>query len=222
MSVLRSLQVFSVLFSDKDAFDLAAELLKNKIASKAKAGQIAPKDIEVEAGPTDLLPGPAITELGSVGIQVQIVQGKIHIKENKVIVKEGEKISQQAADVMSKLDIKPFFVGFIPLAAFDASSKKIYSEIEIDPEKVSEELKKAFANALSLALSVGYISSDTIKMMIRTAGAHANKLNRVISGEPEEETAPSENTESESTTKQEDKEKEAAVDPGAGLSALFG
>jgi large subunit ribosomal protein L10 len=110
----------AVLFSDMDAFDLALELIKNKSTTKAKAGQEAADDIEVQPGPTDLIPGPAISELGALGIQIQIDKGKINIKEAKVIVKKGQKITQSASDVMSKLGIQPFSVGFIPLCAFDA------------------------------------------------------------------------------------------------------
>ena len=55
----------AILFSDLDCFDLALELIENKSPVKAKVGQEAPEDIEVSEGPTDLVPGPAISELGS-------------------------------------------------------------------------------------------------------------------------------------------------------------
>ena len=129
----------AILFSDLDSFDLAADLLENTSPAKAKPGQEAPEDIEVEAGPTELLPGPAISELGSVGLEVQIEKGKIHIRNSKVIVEKGEKISANAADVMNKLDIKPFTIGFIPLSAFDNQEKKLYLEIEIDKKSIKKE-----------------------------------------------------------------------------------
>jgi len=69
----------ALLFSDLDSYDLASELIKNKSPSKAKPGQIAPKDLEIPAGPTDLVPGPAISELGALGIKIQIQGGKIEI-----------------------------------------------------------------------------------------------------------------------------------------------
>ena len=56
----------AVLFSDLDCFELASELINNKSPAKAKVGQEAPEDIEVQAGPTDLVPGPAISELGAL------------------------------------------------------------------------------------------------------------------------------------------------------------
>lgn len=170
----------AILFSDFDAFELAADLIQNKSPAKAKAGQTAPNDIEVEAGPTDLVPGPAISELGALGIQIQIDKGKITIKSPKVIVKKGDKISEGASSIMNKLDIKPFSIGFIPLSAFDAKEKKLYKEISIDREGTLKELKESFAKALALAVHIGFATSETIKFMIGKAGMHEKAIKNLF------------------------------------------
>lgn len=168
----------AVLFSDLDTFELAGELVKSTTPAKAKAGQEAPHDIEVEAGGTELVPGPAITELGAVGIQIQIEKGKIHIKESRVIVKKGAKISRAAADIMGKLDIKPFKVGFIPLAGFDTKEGKLYLDIKIDREGTLEKLKEAHNRALLFAIEIGYPSKDTIKFLLGKGYAHGKTLEK--------------------------------------------
>ena len=165
-----------ILFSDLDSFELAGELLSNKSPAKAKAGQEAPEDIEVQAGPTDLVPGPAISELGALGIQIQIEKGKITIKEPRVIAKKGKKISVAAADLMGKLNIKPFSIGFIPLCAFDNEEGKFYAELRIDREGTLKELKTAYGKALPFAVEIGYPSKDTIKFLIGKAGMHEKVL----------------------------------------------
>ncbi|MEK6847649.1 MAG: 50S ribosomal protein L10 [Nanoarchaeota archaeon] len=170
----------AILFSDSDAFDLAAELVSKKSPAKAKQGQEAISDIEIPEGPTDLIPGPAISELGALGIKIQIEKGKITIKEPKVIAKQGEKISRGAAEMMNKLGIRPFFVGFIPVAAFDSKERKIYLEINIDKEKTLSELKESFSKSLGFAVEIGYASSDTIGFLIGKAGMHENALNNLI------------------------------------------
>lgn len=176
----------AILFSDLDVFELAMELVKNKTPAKAKAGQEAPEDIEIEAGPTDLVPGPAISELGALGIQVQIEKGKIRIRSPKIIAKKGEKISQGAADIMNKLDIKPFSVGFEPLCALDSKEGKIYLEIKIDPEETLREIKEAFSKALAFSVEIGLVNSDTIKFLIGKAGSHEKALNSLIKEEKKE------------------------------------
>ncbi|MEK6897816.1 MAG: 50S ribosomal protein L10 [Nanoarchaeota archaeon] len=166
----------AILFSDIDCFELASELIENKSPAKAKIGQEAPNDIEIEAGPTDLTPGPAISELGALGIKTTVDKGKISIKEPKVIVKKGEKISDAAASIMNKLDIKPFSIGFIPLSAFDNREKKMYLEIKIDRKETLAELKKINSKSLAFAVGMGYISKDTIKFLIRKAAINEKSL----------------------------------------------
>src|SRR3989338_964853 len=168
----------AILFSDMDAFELAAELVNKRSPVKAKSGQEAPSDIEVPAGPTELVPGPAISELGALGIQIQIDKGKINIKEPRIIVKKGEKISAGAADIMNKLGIKPFLVGFVPLAAFDTKEKKVYLEIHIDTEGAVNEIKSLFMKALPFAVGIGYATEGTIKLLIGKAEIYGKVLEK--------------------------------------------
>lgn len=209
---------FAILFSDMDSFELAAELVKTKSPSKAKAGQISPIDIEVEEGPTELVPGPAISELGALGIQIEIQKGKIHIKESKAIVKKDQKISQAASDIMSKLGIKPFSIGFIPVFGFDIVSKKLYKEIKVDREKFIADIKEAYSKAIPFAVNIGYFSKDTIKFMLAKAAGHEKRLVKIISGEPEE--TPEVNVSESSEHQKQDKKEESSS--AEGLASLFG
>ena len=187
----------AILFSDLDSFELASELIENKRPAKAKPGQEAPEDIEIPAGPTDLVPGPAISELGALGIKIQIEGGKISIKEPKIIAKKGEKISPGAADIMSKLDIKPFTIGFVPLAAFDSKEGKLYLNIKIDREETLQKLKQAFSKALPFAIEIEYICKDTIGFLLQKAERNAKALEKFEAGKEEtvEESNPKEETE---------------------------
>ncbi|MCK5043491.1 50S ribosomal protein L10 [Candidatus Pacearchaeota archaeon] len=189
----------AVLFSDLDCFELALELIEKKSPVKAKVGQEAPEDIEVHEGPTELVPGPAISELGALGIPIQIEKGKIHIKTSKVIVKEGKEISEAAVGIMNKLDIKPFSVGFVPLIAFDNQESKLYSNIKIDREGTLEELKNAFGEALSFAVEISYACGDTIEFLIRKAGSHEKVIENLAgqNNEPKSEDTHNQNSEEE-------------------------
>jgi len=176
----------AILFSELDSFELAAELLENTSPSKAKPGQEAPEDILVEAGPTELLPGPAISELGSVGLEIQIEKGKISIKKSKVIVEKGKKISANAADVMSKLDIKPFRVGFIPKCAYDSQDGKLYLEISIDKQGTLDEMKTLFGRALAFAVSIGQYNKQTMPFIISKAARNGLAMEQLLGKSSEE------------------------------------
>lgn len=168
----------AVLFSDLDCFELASELIKNKTPAKAKAGQESPENIEIQEGPTNLVPGPAISELGALGIQIQIEKGKINIKKSKIIVKKGEIISKEAAEIMTKLEIKPFSVGFVPLFAFDNENKKLYLDIKIDKEGTIKELKKFYLESLSFAVKIEYITNETIIFLLQKAERNVKALEK--------------------------------------------
>ena len=170
----------AIIFSNLDSFDLAIELMESTTPSRAKAGQIADKDIEIEAGPTELLPGPAISELGDLGIQIQIEKGKITIKESKVVVKKGEKVSAKVAEILNKLDIKPFSVGFKPLLAYDSTDKKLYTEIVIDKKGTLEKLKGAYSKSLAFAVSRCYASANTISFLIAKAGVEGKLFEKLL------------------------------------------
>lgn len=179
----------AILFSKEDAFDLAGILAENKNPIKAKAGQKAIEDIEVEEGPTDMIPGPAISELGSLGIQIAVEDGKIAIKEKKVIVKQGEKISEAAASIMGKLEILPFKIGLEPLAIYDGRTGQIYTDVKIDKEKAVEDLKTGAGKALGFAQKIAYYCKETIGYLLGKANSHGEALSRLQPEEkPTEET----------------------------------
>ncbi len=156
-----------IFFSGLDAFDLSALLSENYGPAKAKPMDIAPEDISIDPGLTDLLPGPAISELSSVGLKVVVESGKLAIKQGAVIVKKGVPIKENVAAVLSKLNILPMKVGFISIAAYDAVSDKVYSPIKIDKKAALEELKTSISKALGFAVNIEYICKETVKYFIR-------------------------------------------------------
>lgn len=200
----------AILFSDMEAYQLAAKLLDNKSPAKAKPGQKAPMDIEIQAGMTELVPGPAISELGAVGLQVKVTNGKLEIREPKVIVKEGQPISQKAADVMSKLDIKPFSIGFIPVAAIDIPAGKVYTEININPEEAVANLKELFSRALPFAVSIGYTTKDTISFILQKAERNAIAMTSFTSSASTEEKSQTPETKIEEASETEVKSEEVS------------
>lgn len=170
----------AILFSHLDAFELAGILAENKNPIGARAGQIPEENIEIEEGATDLAPGPAISELGGLGIKIAVEDGKITIKEKKVIVKAGEKINEAAASVMAKLDIKPFFIGLESLAMYDAKTGKVYTDVKIDKEKIIKEMKTAASKSLGFAQKIVYYCEETISYLLAKANAEYNSINKKI------------------------------------------
>lgn len=167
--------------SDIEGFELAGILLSRKTPVYAKAGQISPIDIEIKEGATSLVPGPAISELGALGIQISVEGGKIAIKKAKVIVKEGQPISAAVCAILQKLNIQPFSIGLEPVCAYDVKTEKIYCEIKIDPEEAKKELTTAIGKALGFCQKIGYFCKETIGYLLAKANMEANTLNSKLS-----------------------------------------
>ena len=210
----------AILFSDHDAFEISGILSCEKSPQKAKAGQIAPFDIEVKAGKTELVPGPDISALSAVGLAPKVEGGKIAIMQDKVILKEGKAITDAVASIMAKLDIIPFEVGLEPIAAYDGDEKKVYANIKIDKEGTIAELEYAIGRSLPFAVAVAYPCAETLDSILGLAKAHEMKINRIMTGEPEPEVVV-EAAPVEEAPKEEVKE-EPKQESAAGLASLFG
>ncbi len=194
------------LFSSENPFKLARIIEESKSEAPAKPGDIAPNDIVVRAGPTNLAPGPVIGELQKVKIPAGVEAEKIVVKEDTVVAKEGDEISKELADVLSKLGINPMNLGlnlaaawengtiytkdilFIPKDAYLDALKSCASQgfnlsININyftPENISILISKAYNEALSLSLEAGIPTQENIAQMLACASAHAAALKEKI------------------------------------------
>lgn len=186
----------AILTSNVEAFELAHILGENKSPMKAKAGQTADRDIEIEAGITELPAGPAVSELGGLGLQVKVTNGKIEIMQSKVIIKEGGIITEEIASVLAKLDIVPFTIGFVPLIAYDSTSNKVFEELVMDKDELLNNLKTMFSKSRSFAVNLGYISKDIIGLLLAKANSQEVALSKLVKTEEKVEEKKEEPTES--------------------------
>ncbi len=166
----------ALISSSIDPFELYAMFRKNVLRTYAKPGKKATKDIVVPAGDTGLAPGPDLSVLKQAGLPAIMQGGKIVIQKDTVVVKEGEIISEEVASALMKLDIKPEEICLLPSAFSDG--KLIYPAdvLHIDTDKFREELAGAYRNAFNLAFNAGYITKETLPLLIQKAVLHARAL----------------------------------------------
>ena len=206
-----------ILFSNNDAFELSGVLGSEKASQKAKAGQVVPFDIEVKAGPTELIPGPDISALSAVGLIPKVEGGKISIMQDKVILKKDGIITDAIASIMAKLDIIPFEVGIDPVAAF--MDEKVYGNIRIDVEKTVANLADCYGQAMAFDVELEIVNEVSLGPILNKAIAQETMLTRIITGEPVEEISLVDPVVE--TTKEELKE-ESKQESAVGLASLFG
>ncbi len=177
----------ALILSKMNPFKLYNLIQKRKSPASAKVGDIAAKDIEVKAGPTDLMPGPAISTLQKVKIPAKVEGGKIAIMKDKVVCKEGEKITEDLAAALNLLKMEPMEIGLNIAAFFEGGM--IYKEnvLSINEDKLLSDILLAHQYAINLSIESGFLTKETASIMITKAflnakavGLEAKILDKVI------------------------------------------
>jgi large subunit ribosomal protein L10 len=165
-----------MIFTKENPFLLFKTLEKSKSPAPAKAGQKAPKDIVVPAGPTGFSPGPFIAELGEVGIKAGIENGKVAVKADSLVANEGDVISAKLAGVLTRLNINPMEIGLNLVSAYEDGfvfGKKV---LAIDEAEYIQNLETAGMWAFNLAMNTGILTAETTELMIWKAFSDARSL----------------------------------------------
>lgn len=166
----------ALLFTKGNPFSLFKELKKNKSSAPAKAGQIAPKDIVVPAGPTSFAPGPIIGELGAFKIKTKVDAGKLVIQDDTVVAKEGEEISSDLAGILTRLGIEPMEVGLDLTAVYDDGTIYTKSVLDVDEDKIRSDAEMFAGQAFNLAMNAGILVKETVEPLIGKAATEARSL----------------------------------------------
>ena len=159
----------AMIFTKENPFTLYKNLNKNKSSAPAKGGQTATKDIIIPAGPTPFSPGPIIGELATFRIKSGVEDGKVAIKEDSLVVKEGEVISADLAGILTRLGIEPMEIGLDLVAVYEDGSIFTKNVLAIDEDEYMNNVATAASDSFRLALSLAYTTEDTIKPLIQNA-----------------------------------------------------
>ena len=171
----------ALVLTNLSPYNLNKIVKGNKLQVAAKPGQISPADIIVPAGDTDLPAGPALSELKTAGLNVQIKAGKIVVSKDSTVVKKGDEITLQKAKALQTLGIKPFEVGMNVLLAYDGEF--IYSSelLDISSASLAPEFVSSLVDAMNLSVNAKYPSPQNIEMLLvdaytqgRSAGINGN------------------------------------------------
>lgn len=196
------------IFSTRDPIEIALKLSEMKMELPLSVGEISPVDIIVPSGNTGIPPGPIISVFTSLGIPTKIIGGAIHIVKDTLILKAGEKASQNVVTLLNKLGIKPIKMSIDFRLAYDIVDGVIIRKEHLLPDlnamrkqiedalhnalKLSFKLQyinrytlpsmivRCYENALKLSLEIGYITRETMPLLIRKAYLQALHLHALI------------------------------------------
>lgn len=196
----------ALMFTNISPFKLNLIFGENKVFLPAKGGDIAPKDITIPAGNTGIPPGPVLSEFKEAKVPTKIDQGSIAVTKDTVVVRSGEVISQKLASLFSKVNIKPIEAGVLVNYAISEGLQFSEQDLQLDVEEYIKELQQSYSSALNLAMEVvyfvpetmssllslayqkslnvastaGYISKDTVEIVINKAQTNAYGLSKIL------------------------------------------
>jgi large subunit ribosomal protein L10 len=159
----------ALVFSQVDPFKLNKILLASKMSAPAKAGMKSPRDITIPSGDTDFAPGPIVGELQRIGVKARIQGGKVMILEDSPVLKQGDNVTKEIADALTRFGILPLDLGLKLRAAFEAGMVFSAEVLTIDEEKVLGQLRDAYLHAIGLSINTNYPTQATIGIFIAKA-----------------------------------------------------
>lgn len=159
----------ALIFTSENPFSIKIFLDKNKIPREARPGDIAPNDIIIPAGNTNFAPGPILSLFSKLKIPTSIKEGSIWVTKDTMILRKGETITPEVAELLKRLDIKPILVGVNIKAAYIDNIILTAEDLLIDLDKERDKIVDAFSQALSLSINIGYPLKENIEMLISKA-----------------------------------------------------
>ena len=205
----------AIIFSKKNPFELFSFIKKNKGEASAKAGDIAPQDILVQAGDTGLPPGPALTPLKAAGLKVAVQGPTISIVKDKIVTKKDEEITEPVADVLGKLNIKPMKVGMKVLGVLDKEENSFYSAeaLDVDEEELFNKFVLAYQNAINLCVNAEIFNDASAELIVIKAQREANAIQEATGVEAPVEEKKEEITDEVKEETTEEKKEEVVENP---------
>lgn len=174
-------QPAAVVLTELSPYELNKFFRENTMDVIAKPGQIAPTDIIVPKGETELPPGPALSELKAAGINAQIRGPKISIVKDSTVVKAGEEITLDKAKALGTLGFKPFKVNVDILLAYDGEYIYAPELLNISAETLVPEFTEALQASFNVSVNADVPTEQNITLLLTQAFTQG--MNTAINGD---------------------------------------
>jgi len=142
------------VFCKSDLSDIAKILKSNRVEAPAKQGAIAPCKVVVPAMNTGLEPTQT-SFFQALNIQTKIARGQIEIIQDVNLIEEGQKVGASEANLLAKLNIKPFSYGLTLGSVYDNGHIYPHKVLELSDDDLLAKFHRGVRNIASLSLAIG-------------------------------------------------------------------
>jgi len=223
------------VFAKGDLQEVSKKITELKVAAPAKAGAFAPIDVIVPAGGTGMEPTQT-SFLQALNIPSKITRGQVEIISDVHLIKKGTKVGASEANLLAKLDIKPFSYGLIIRTVYENGVIYDASILEMSDADILAKFQTGVRNVASLSLALhyptvasvphslinGYKRVLSIGLGTEYSFPKAEEMKKSLLAGPAKSTAPTSGNANKAPTKEEKKkepepEPEEEADMGFGL-----
>ncbi|MDY6768513.1 MAG: 50S ribosomal protein L10 [Candidatus Nanohaloarchaea archaeon] len=166
----------ALIFTDKNPFSLFKLIQDKKSSAAASGGEEAPSDIVIQAGMTDIDPGPMLGKIQELGAETSVEEGSIKVENDAVAVAAGETITADVAEVLNALGMEPLEVGLDLKLVYEDGEVFGRDVLAVDADAYQEDIETAASQAFNLAVNAGYLTGATAPSVVSAAAADARNL----------------------------------------------
>lgn len=140
---------------------LRDDITSNKVQTAAKAGIMAPSDVLVPAGPTGQDPSTT-SFFQALDIPTKINRGQVEIVSDVHLIKKGEKVGRSAAELLVKLNIKPFYYGISVGMVYDNGDVYPAAVLDLSDGDIAAAFTRATREVAALCLALNYPTAASV------------------------------------------------------------
>jgi len=140
---------------------LRDDITSDKVQTAAKAGIMAPSDVLVPAGPTGQDPSTT-SFFQALDIPTKINRGQVEIVSDVHLIKKGEKVGRSAAELLVKLNIKPFYYGISVGMVYDNGDVYPAAVLDLSDGDIAAAFTRATREVAALCLALNYPTAASV------------------------------------------------------------
>lgn len=138
------------------------------VPAAAKAGVVAPKDVMIPMGPTNLEPSQT-NFFQAMNIPTKIVKGAIEVTQDFKVCVEGERVVLSAQALLTKLGIRPFEYGMKVRQVYQDKCVFDAAVLDIDDNVLVGKFMKGVSHVAAFGREIGIPTEAGLPHMICSA-----------------------------------------------------
>jgi len=138
------------------------------VPAAAKAGVVAPKDVILPMGPTNLEPSQT-NFFQAMNIPTKIVKGAIEVTQDFKVVVQGERVVLSAQALLTKLGIRPFEYGMKVRQVYQDKCVFDAAVLDIDDNVLVQKFMTGVSHVAAFGREIGIPTEAGLPHMICSA-----------------------------------------------------